>query len=77
MAKVEGLPALSPRRRDGHKGDYGRVLVVGGAHGMAGAPCLCGRSVLRSGAGLCTVALMASSGLSAEPTDGKASRNAK
>jgi len=51
---------LGPRRRDAHKGDFGRVLVVGGSRGMAGAPVLSGRAALRSGAGLVTVACPAS-----------------
>ncbi|MGA8262067.1 MAG: NAD(P)H-hydrate dehydratase [Arenicellales bacterium] len=35
-----------------HKGDAGRVLVVGGNHGMPGAPCMAARAAHRSGAGL-------------------------
>lgn len=57
MRKIDALPGLAPRERDGHKGDYGRVLVIGGSHGMAGAPCLCGEAALRSGAGLVTIAV--------------------
>jgi ADP-dependent NAD(P)H-hydrate dehydratase len=52
----ERLPVLSPRRADSHKGDYGRVLIIGGSRGMAGAPALMGMAALRSGAGLVTVA---------------------
>ena len=33
---------LAPRRRSAHKGDFGTVLVVGGAPGMAGAARLAG-----------------------------------
>ncbi len=47
---------LPPRRRDTHKGDYGRVLVVAGSAGMAGAASICALSALRTGAGLVTVA---------------------
>jgi len=47
--------ALPPRRRSAHKGDHGRVLVVGG-HAMPGAARLAGEAALRSGAGLVTVA---------------------
>ncbi len=47
---------LPPRRRDTHKGDYGRVLVVAGSLGMAGAASICALSALRTGAGLVTVA---------------------
>ena len=48
--------ALAPRRRDSHKGLFGRVLVIGGGAGMAGAVRLAGESALRVGAGLVTVA---------------------
>ena len=46
------LPWLSRRRRETSKRDYGRVLVVGGSAGMAGAPALAAMAALRSGAGL-------------------------
>jgi hydroxyethylthiazole kinase-like uncharacterized protein yjeF len=42
---------LRPRRRNTHKGDYGRVGIVGGAPGMAGAALLAGRAALKLGAG--------------------------
>ncbi|MCH8503089.1 MAG: NAD(P)H-hydrate dehydratase [Ectothiorhodospiraceae bacterium] len=47
---------LMPRARDGHKGDYGHVLVVGGDHGMGGAALMAARAALRTGAGLVSVA---------------------
>jgi NAD(P)H-hydrate epimerase len=47
--------ALPKRRRSAHKGDHGRVLIVGG-HAMAGAARLAGEAALRTGAGLVTVA---------------------
>lgn len=50
------LPRLPPRTPDGHKGTYGRVLVVGGSRMMAGAAVLAGRAALRGGAGLVRVA---------------------
>jgi ADP-dependent NAD(P)H-hydrate dehydratase len=46
------LPSLSRRRRDTSKHDYGRVVIVGGAAGMAGAPALAAMAALKSGAGL-------------------------
>jgi len=50
------LPRLAPRATDGHKGDYGRILVVAGSRDMSGAAVLCGTAAMRSGAGLVTVA---------------------
>jgi NAD(P)H-hydrate epimerase len=51
---------LLPRRaRTAHKGDHGRVLVVGGGLGMAGAVRLAGEACLRAGAGLVTIATRA------------------
>ena len=51
------LPRLEPRDRDSSKRDYGRVLVVGGSSGMAGAPALAAMAALRSGAGLVELAV--------------------
>src|SRR3989304_6357077 len=46
---------LSIRPPDFHKGDAGRVYLIGGSPGMTGAPCLAGRAAMRMGAGLITV----------------------
>ena len=46
-----------PRARNTNKGDYGRVLVVAGSKGMAGAAILCAKGALRAGAGLVTVSV--------------------
>src|SRR6476620_1426522 len=56
MARKSTLPALPPRKPDGHKGTYGRVLVVAGSRGMSAAAVLCGSAALRGGAGLVKVA---------------------
>ncbi|HTC45307.1 MAG TPA: NAD(P)H-hydrate dehydratase [Steroidobacteraceae bacterium] len=48
--------ALPRRARQAHKGDFGRVLIIGGGVGMPGAARLCGEACLRAGAGLVTVA---------------------
>ncbi len=49
--------ALPRRPRSAHKGDFGRVLIVGGGIGMPGAVRLAGEACLRVGAGLVTVAV--------------------
>ena len=46
---------LKPRAADTHKGTYGRVLIIAGAPGMAGAGALAARGSLRGGSGLVTV----------------------
>jgi NAD(P)H-hydrate epimerase len=49
-----------PRDRNGNKGQYGHVLVVGGARGKAGAPSMASLACMRVGAGLTTAAIAAS-----------------
>ena len=44
--------ALPGRKTDGHKGTFGKVLVVGGAVGYTGAPYLTATAAVRSGCGL-------------------------
>ncbi|HEY6147359.1 MAG TPA: NAD(P)H-hydrate dehydratase, partial [Thermoanaerobaculia bacterium] len=46
---------LTPRRLDSHKGDFGRLAIVAGSRGKAGAAVLAARGALRAGAGLVTV----------------------
>jgi NAD(P)H-hydrate epimerase len=49
--------ALPRRPRAAHKGNFGRVLIVGSGTGMPGAVRLAGEACLRVGAGLVTVAV--------------------
>lgn len=46
------VPGLPERKNPFHKGNAGRIAVVAGSTGMAGAACLSACSALRSGAGL-------------------------
>ena len=46
---------LKPRRPTSHKGDHGRVVIIGGDHGTAGAIRMTGEAALRAGAGLVRV----------------------
>jgi NAD(P)H-hydrate epimerase len=57
MKLIEALPKLKPRKPDAHKGDFGRVCIIGGCIGMSGAAALAGRAALRAGAGLVRVAV--------------------
>jgi len=50
---VKSMFAIRPP--DYHKGDAGRVFIVGGSPGLSGAPCLAGQAAMRMGAGLITV----------------------
>ena len=54
--QIKDMPKLLNRDRGGHKGNYGRVLIVGGSRRMIGAPALAGNGALRGGAGLVTIA---------------------
>jgi hydroxyethylthiazole kinase-like uncharacterized protein yjeF len=56
MQIISDIPKLKARAVDGHKGDYGKVCIVGGSVGMSGAAALAGRAALRAGAGLVRVA---------------------
>jgi ADP-dependent NAD(P)H-hydrate dehydratase len=57
MQKITALPKLKKRPVDGHKGTFGKVLIVGGSVGFSGAPALAGMAALRSGSGLVRIAV--------------------
>src|SRR4029079_19322564 len=57
MERIHKPPPLPARPKEGHKGLFGRVLVVGGNEGMIGAPVLAATSALRMGAGLVQIAV--------------------
>ena len=48
---------ITPRPADMHKGQAGRVLIIAGSRGMAGAAVLAARGTLYSGAGLVKVSV--------------------
>ena len=58
IVEAEIHEALPRRPRSSNKGDFGRVLIVGGGPGMPGAARLAGEACLRAGAGLTTVAVV-------------------
>ena len=51
--------SLPVRPRDAHKGDFGRVYILGGSVGLSGAPVLAAQAAVRTGAGLVTVGVPA------------------
>jgi NAD(P)H-hydrate epimerase len=56
LGEAEIARALPRRLRGANKGDFGRVLLIGGGAGMAGAVRMAGEACLRVGAGRVTVA---------------------
>lgn len=53
LLTLEGAARLLPARRpDGHKGVFGRLMILAGSEGMTGAAVLSARAATRSGVGL-------------------------
>ena len=50
------ISQLKKRESNSHKGDYGRILIIGGDIGMGGAGILASEAALMSGGGLVTLA---------------------
>ncbi|BBI99902.1 ADP-dependent (S)-NAD(P)H-hydrate dehydratase [Ferrigenium kumadai] len=70
------IPALTSRQvmssfpkrpKDSHKGQFGTVVVIGGASGMVGAPLMAARAALKLGAGCVHVGLMANNAPAVDP----------
>ncbi len=55
--RIVSPPPIPERPKSGHKGLFGRVLVIGGNDEMLGAPVLAGTAALRMGAGLVQIAV--------------------
>ncbi len=56
LTDIKTVKTLLPKRNpDSHKGDFGKVGIIGGSLGMSGSVCLSAMAALRSGCGLCYV----------------------
>ncbi len=51
------MPMLSQRPQDSHKGDFGKLLIIGGSVGFTGAPTMAAKAALRCGSGLVYLAV--------------------
>lgn len=60
VERAEVAGKLPSRPADGHKGTFGRALIVAGSQGLSGAALLAGAAALRSGVGLVHLAYPAS-----------------
>ena len=54
---VTPRPELRRRKRDAHKGQFGKLFILAGSVGYTGAPVLASRAAVRAGAGLVTLAV--------------------
>ncbi|MBF8438056.1 NAD(P)H-hydrate dehydratase [Halanaerobiaceae bacterium Z-7014] len=59
LSNQEAARFLPYRTETGHKGTFGKVLIIGGSAGMAGSVSLAGEAALKMGAGMVTIALPA------------------
>ncbi|MCP4396289.1 MAG: NAD(P)H-hydrate dehydratase [bacterium] len=57
LEAIKVKQSLRKRPPNTHKGTYGHVLVIAGSPGKAGAALMAGRSALRTGSGLVTLAI--------------------
>ncbi len=58
---------LPKRKKDGNKGDFGKVLIIGGSKNMGGACVLAGLSAYKSGAGYICMGMPKSAHIKAVP----------
>jgi ADP-dependent NAD(P)H-hydrate dehydratase / NAD(P)H-hydrate epimerase len=64
LGREAALPWHAPRAHASHKGQFGDVIVVGGARGMGGAALLAARAALHAGAGRVFVSALDAQALS-------------
>ena len=57
LTKEAEAPVFPRRKREAHKGDFGRLFILAGSREYTGAPVLCAHAALRTGAGLITLAV--------------------
>lgn len=57
MSKLKPPLPFTARRTHAHKGDFGRVLLIGGSRGMSGAIALSSIAALKTGSGLVSAAV--------------------
>jgi len=57
LLSVNIPPPLPPRNPAGHKGNFGKILIIGGSSRYRGAPALAGGAALKSGAGYVRLAM--------------------
>ncbi|MFV8225903.1 NAD(P)H-hydrate dehydratase [Christiangramia aquimixticola] len=55
IGKEEAASLYKTRKKNSHKGDYGRVLIAGGSYGKMGSVQLTAKAALRAGTGLCSL----------------------
>ena len=55
MAEKRRQKIMPKRKSDSHKGDYGKLLIIGGSKGLTGAPAMSAEAALKCGTGLITV----------------------
>ena len=56
MERIVTLAPLPHRSQSGHKGTFGRLLVIGGSETMIGAPAYCGQAAYHAGVGYVQIA---------------------
>lgn len=58
LLDLPGVCSLLPDRKiDGHKGTFGRILIITGSTGMTGAGTLCAKAAFKAGSGLVYLAV--------------------